>query len=144
MEAGILSKDAILLNASFRDKWEAIRMSGQLLVDTGAVTQDYIEEMLEREKSATVYIGSNVAIPHGISTDEHNIIHSGISFIQVPNGVLFGDELAFLIIGIAGKNGSHIELLGKIALSLTQDENIAFLRQTQSKEDVVRILVTNS
>lgn len=133
-EKPIFSVKNIQLNASFTDKWAAIKACGQILVDNGYVTPEYIDDMLSREKTATVYVGNNLAIPHGVANSEKHIITSGISFLQVPNGVKFGDDTAYILIGIAGKNGQHIQILGSVATIFSDIDNINKLKDTNDKQ----------
>ena len=136
----IFSEENIILNQSFQNKSEAIIYAGKVLVENGYTTPEYIESMLEREKVASVYIGNNVAIPHGVSGSEKNIIKSGISFIQVPDGVPFGNgEVAYIIIGIAGKGDEHMDYLEQIAFVCSEEENITKLKNSNNKEEILKI-----
>lgn len=136
----ILQEDNIILNASFEDRWNAIRTCGEILVNQGYVTEDYVNDMMERERRVSVYVGNHVAIPHGIENSEQNILESGLSVIQIPQGVAFGDELAYVMIGIAGKDGAHIELLSQIALVCMEPDNVEQLRISQDKKEIIAIL----
>lgn len=135
----LMTKETILLQARFADKWEAIEAAGNLLLQQGYVEKEYIDDMKEREKSATVYIGNHVAIPHGIANSEKRILESGLSFIQIPDGVDFDGEKAYVMIGIAGKGGAHIEMLGNIALICMEMDNVEMLRTTSDKEEILRL-----
>lgn len=136
MTKPVIAKENIMLNAKFKNKWDAIQASGMILLKEGYVMQDYLEDMKAREHVATAYIGNHVAIPHGIDGSENHILYSGISFIQVPEGVSFDDNIAYLLIGIAGKGGSHIEILSKIAL-LLMDMNVVEKLKTTNDIDYV-------
>lgn len=143
MAKEILTEDNIVLNADPKDKWDAIRMCGELLVKNGYVLPDYIEDMYKREKVATVYIGNHVAIPHGVDESRERILDSGISFLQTPQGVKFGDdEIAYMFIGIAGKNDTHVEMLSKIAIACSDMDNIDILRTTSDKKKIIDILLS--
>ena len=48
-----LDRSTVRLNAAPRDKAEAIRQVGGLLVAAGYITPDYIPAMMEREREAT-------------------------------------------------------------------------------------------
>lgn len=139
MSKKIFSEENVILNAVVEDKWNAIRMCGQILVNQGYVREEYLDDMFTREKESSVFVGNNVAIPHGISFSEDHIMESGISFLQVPTGVEFEGGTAYLLIGIAGKNGEHIELLGKIALICSDMDNIEKLRNAKSKAEINEI-----
>lgn len=139
MDHSIFNTANIRLNAEAEDKWSAIRACGQILVDQGYVSEAYVDDMIAREKGASVYVGNNVAIPHGIANSEKNIFKSGISFLQVPKGVDFDGETAYMLIGIAGKEGTHIELLGQIAMICSDPDNIEKLKSAATEEEVYNI-----
>lgn len=146
MAKEILTTNNVMLNAHPKDKWEAIRLCGQLLVDNGYVHPDYIQDMFEREKTASVYIGNQIAIPHGREKSEHNIYESGISVVQVPDGIDFAESpdadpaTAYVFIGIAGKNNTHLDILGNIALVCCDMDNVEILKTTQDKQVIVDML----
>jgi len=137
----ILKKDNIILNAEFNNKTEAIKQAGEVLFQQGYVTEQYIELMLKREESVSTYIGNNLAIPHGTENSNEEIIKSGISIIQIPNGVDFGsNSLAYVVMGIAGKDNTHLDMLSEIALICSEEENIISMKEAQNKEDIMNIL----
>lgn len=135
-----MTEDNIILGASPQDRWEAIRMCGDILVNHGYVTPSYVEDMMERERSFSVYLGNHVAIPHGLVTSREKILASGLSFVQTPQGVSFEEEKAYIFIGIAGKGEEHIDLLSRIAEVCMDPENVERLRGTKNREEVIQIL----
>lgn len=139
----IFNENNIILDATPKSKTDAIKMCGQVLLNNGYVRPEYIEDMLEREKLITTYVGNHASIPHGLSNSSENILHSGISFVQVPNGVEFGtaeeSKIAYIIIGIAGKNGEHLDILGNLALILTDMKNVEKIKNATKKSEIVQI-----
>lgn len=115
-------------------------MCGRILLDRGYIKEPYIDDMLEREKAASVYVGNHIAIPHGIAYSEKNILYSGISVLQLPEGVAFGQEKAYLMIGIAGKDGTHVDLLSRIALACMEEDNIERMWKAREKQVILDIL----
>ncbi|NBD23232.1 PTS sugar transporter subunit IIA [Paenibacillus glycinis] len=136
----ILSNDKVKLNARPKDKFDAIRMAGQLLVDAGHASEGYIAKMLERESTLSTYMGSGLAIPHG-TQDSKSLIHStGLSIVQIPEGVDFGEgEKAYLVIGIAAAGNDHLEILTNVAMICSEDENMEAILKASSPEAMVRI-----
>jgi len=114
MEKAILSEDNILLGVSCKDRWEAIRTCGQVLLDQGYIKEEYIDDMMERERLYSVYVGNYIAIPHGVANSEKNILHSGISVVQLAEGVEFDGGKAYLKIGMQEKNGQIIDLSSRM------------------------------
>lgn len=137
----VFDEDSILLNESFNDKTATIRKAGKMLYDRGCVEPEYIDAMIERDEKVSVYIGNGVAIPHGVAGSEQYIKASGVSLIQVPDGVDFGeDRKAYIIIGIAGVNDEHLDILAKLAVTCSDMENVEKLRTARSKQEVISIL----
>lgn len=61
-----LEKHLIKLNEKFSNKEEAIRFCGKVLYESGFVTEDYIEAMINRDEELSVYMGNFIAIPMGL------------------------------------------------------------------------------
>ncbi|MGB7999066.1 MAG: PTS sugar transporter subunit IIA [Anaerobacillus sp.] len=138
MAKEILSTENVVLNETAATKEEAIRMAGQILVDNGYVDESYLEQMQEREKITTTYMGNSVAIPHGTEDAKKAVKHSGLSIVQLREGVDFGDgNIAKIIIGIAGKDNEHLEILSQIAIVCSEEENVEELIQADSKETLI-------
>lgn len=137
----IFDEDSIFLNQKYKDKAEAIRAAGQVLEDRGCVTQEYIQAMIERDKEFSVYIGNGVAIPHGVAGSEKYIKQSGISFLQVPGGVIFDNgEAAKLVIGIAGANGEHLDILARLVGLFEDETNVDKLVKASTKKEILEMI----
>ena len=136
----ILTEDNIQLSAKVKTKEEAIRRVGEILVQNGYTTPVYIDHMQEREKRFSVYIGNHLAIPHGIESSDQEIYTSGLAVLQVPDGVEFDGNIAYIVIGIAGKNGTHLNMLSNIALICADEENIEKMRNADTKKEIMDIL----
>lgn len=136
----ILQEDNIILQAAYADRWSAIQACGEILVKQGYVKAAYIEDMMERERLVSVYVGNHVAIPHGIANSEQHILGSGLSVLQIPEGVDFDGEKAYIMIGIAGRDGVHMQLLSQIALVCMEQEQVERLRTSKDKNEIMGIL----
>ncbi|MGE6632039.1 PTS sugar transporter subunit IIA [Bacillus sp. NPDC077027] len=136
----VLSKDNIFLNEQAGSKEEAIKKAGEALVANGYVTSDYVEKMFEREKISSTFMGNGIAIPHGTEDAKEEVLHSGISIIQIPNGVEYGeDNLAKIVFGIAGKNNGHLDILSQIAIVCSEEENVERIINANDKEELIAI-----
>ena len=134
----ILTPETIELRASVSSRDEAIRRAGRLLVENGNVEERYVDSMFEREESVSTFMGNAVAIPHGTNDSKQWVARSGLSVITLPEGVDYGDgNVAKLIIGIAGKGDDHIDLLSKIALIVSEEENVEKIVQAETKEQLI-------
>ncbi|MCM2535478.1 PTS sugar transporter subunit IIA [Neobacillus pocheonensis] len=140
MSQAILAKENILLNASVGTKEEAIKLTGSILVEKGYVELSYLGKMLEREELTSTYMGNFVAIPHGTEDSKDMVKESGISFVQVPQGVDFGaGNIVKLLIGIAGKNNDHLDILSNIAIVCSEEENIEKLVNARTADEILAI-----
>ncbi|MDW2877352.1 MULTISPECIES: PTS mannitol transporter subunit IICBA [Bacillaceae] len=136
----LLLEKYVFLNQKFNHKDEAIRFAGRALVDGGYVRENYIEAMIERDEMTSTYMGNDVAIPHGTEAAKQEVIKSGFTVIQVPEGVDFNGEKVRLIFGIAGKDGTHLEILSSIAVTCSEMENIEKMVQAKTAKELMGIL----
>lgn len=136
----ILSEDKVMMHATAADKYEAIKMAGELLVKAGHVTEEYVPKMLEREEVVSTYMGGGLAIPHGTKEAKAFIKSTGLSILRFPEGVDFGgDEPAFVVIGIAAEGNNHMEVLTNVAMIFTEDDAIERVMDAQTPADVLAI-----
>jgi mannitol PTS system EIIA component len=136
----ILTPKTVELGARLSSRDEAIRRAGALLVANGNVDERYVESMFEREESVSTYMGNAVAIPHGTNDSKQWVTRSGLSIITVPEGVEYGDgDVAKLVIGIAGKGDEHLEILSKISLVVSEEENVEKIVNAETKEELLAI-----
>ena len=120
----ILATNRIKLQATAEDKSDAIRQAGQLLVDSGCVKAKYVDGMLAREETMSTYLGNGVSIPHGEYDNRADILQTGISVLQLPDGVEWeDDEKAYLVIGIAASSDDHMGILVNLA-EVIEDEDL--------------------
>ncbi|MED4229528.1 PTS mannitol transporter subunit IICBA [Neobacillus cucumis] len=139
-EDSLLLEENIFLNQSFATKEEAIRFAGRALVNAGYVKESYIEAMIARDELTSTYMGNDVAIPHGTEDAKKDVLNSGFTVVQVPNGVDFDGQKVRLIFGIAGKDGTHLEILSGIAVTCSDMANIEKLVEAKSAREIVDIL----
>ncbi|MGL4656352.1 MAG: PTS sugar transporter subunit IIA [Sarcina sp.] len=126
-----------------KDKYEAIRLAGKLLVENGYVKESYIDAMIQREDDITTYLGFEIAIPHGTSEAKKHVKKTGIVFLQFNNGVPFGDEKAKILIGIAAKNDEHLTILSNIAMLIEKEEEFEMLKTSTDKKLIMKILTSD-
>ena len=136
----ILTMENIRLKEKFESKYDAIKMAGELLLAGGYVNEHYIEEMVKREDLSTTYIGNDIAIPHGTESAKNDVLNSGISVIQVPEGVDFNGDKARVVFGIAGKDNTHLEILANIAVFCSDMDNVEKLVKAETKAEIMDLL----
>jgi mannitol PTS system EIICBA or EIICB component len=136
----LLLEENIFIGKDFANKEEAIRFAGEALAKAGYVEDSYVDAMIDREGITTTYMGNNVAIPHGTEEAKKAVVKSGFTVIQVPNGVDFNGEQAKLIFGIAGKDGTHLEILSGIAVICSEQENVDQMVQAKTAKELKDII----
>ena len=122
---GVLLKKNIVLNNKPCSKNDAIRAIGKLLVDSGYVTEKYVDGMIAKEDVFNTAIGNSLAIPHGVESVIGEIKNSGLAIMTYPEGIDWGDgETVKLVIAVASAGDDHVETLGKIATTCESEEAV--------------------
>lgn len=137
-----LRPDDIRTGLTTTDKYAAIRMAGEQLVARGSVDAAYVDAMLEREDVVTTYIGEGVAIPHGVGTAKKYIHKTGLSVLQFPDGVPFGDEKAYLVVGIAGLGEEHLPILQALANIMLDEDLIEQIKHSTDRDFIYHSLTS--
>ncbi|MFL6190714.1 MAG: PTS sugar transporter subunit IIA [Actinomycetes bacterium] len=136
----ILTLSLIKVPGTAASKDDAIREAGQLLVDAGAVDPDYVGAMFEREKSVSTYMGNSLAIPHGTNEAKDTIQRSALSVVRYDRPIDWdGNEVRF-VVGIAGVEGGHLEILGKIAIVFSDTDEVDKLVAAGSAQEIYDLL----
>ncbi|AKS38202.1 PTS mannitol transporter subunit IIA [Anoxybacillus gonensis] len=141
MTVAVLAKENIVLGADVKTKEQAIQLAGRILVERGYVEESYIDKMFEREALTSTYMGNFVAIPHGTEEAKKLVKQAGLSIVQVPNGVDFGGgNIVKVLIGIAGKDNEHLEILSKVAIVCSEEENIQKMIEATTEDEILALL----
>jgi PTS system mannitol-specific IIA component len=138
--SNVLELAQINLHGSATTPAEAIDEAGRLLVASGAVTDDYIAFMHDREATVSTYMGNFLAIPHGTNEGKDTILKSALSFLRYDNPIDWGGNEVRFVVGIAGKDGGHMEVLSSIAIVFSDDDEVAKLRAAQTPEEILELL----
>ncbi len=124
----ILTSQTVVLGAHAADKEDAIKQAGEVLVKAGSTAPSYINGMLARERVMSTYLGSGIAIPHGELADLRFVYRTGMSVLQLPEGVEWEPgEYAYLVIGLASTDLKHVEVLTNLVELLQEPEIITQL-----------------
>lgn len=131
----------VRLNAQVANKTEAIRLAGNLLVESHNIQPGYINSMMRREETANTYLGNGIAIPHGQPKDRDLILTTGISVTQIPAGVEWNPgETVYLVVGIAAKSDEHLQILTNLTHVLDDPATIEQLTHTHKPEEIIERL----
>ena len=136
----VLELGQINLHGSARTQSEAIDEAGRILVGTGAVTADYPRYMHDREVLVSTYMGNFLAIPHGTNEGKDTVLASALSFVRYDEPLDWGGNPVRFVVGIAGKDGGHMDVLSSIALIFSEDDQVEALLNAQTPEEVLELL----
>jgi len=141
VSADVLRQENVKIGLPSVSREEAITAAGKMLVASGYVDEGYVQGMLNREHDLSTYIGKGIAIPHGENAVKDTIKKTGIVVCQYPDGVKFGDETAYLVIGIAGVGNDHLAILANIATMVGDytDEQLEQLFKTKSADELYHV-----
>ncbi len=135
----LLYRENIRVNCEPQEQEQVIRQVGQMLVDSGYVDQPYVDGMVEREKSFSTFMGSGLALPHGVEEAKKQVKASGIAVMTFPKGIDWGGNEVHVVIGIAGVGEEHLDILSVIADKML-DESSAEKLANGDVETVYQIL----
>ena len=138
--AGVLLREAIRLAQHADDKWDALRQSGALLEELGAVDEGYAASILEREGQISTYMGEGVSIPHGTDAARALVRRTALGFIQYPDGVDWDGETVYLCIPIAASGDEHVGVLSALAEILVDGDSATTLREATDVDTVLALL----
>jgi mannitol/fructose-specific phosphotransferase system IIA component len=97
--------------------------------------------MLARELSMSTSLGNGVAIPHGLHENRDHVLKTGISVLQLVDGVEWDEgEKVYLVIGIAATQDEHVGVLSNLADVIDDEKSLAELLNTTDPDVVIKYL----
>jgi mannitol/fructose-specific phosphotransferase system IIA component len=132
----INSIELISLDGIAKTREGAINEAAEMLIRSGAVTPGYRESMFARESSVSTYMGNYLAIPHGTLESQEQVLSSALAIIRYPQPIMWGEDQVRFVIGIAGKDGTHLEALGRIAEIFSNLETVEEILAASSEDQV--------
>lgn len=120
---------------------EAIKIAGDILVDSGCVNKNYVQTMIDKvnQHGSYIVITNLLAIPHGELSKDVN--HSGMALVSLEESVYFPDnkEVKYLLAfcGTASK-----DYLDALTLFLELVDNYNFLEVISKDNSEKKILDT--
>jgi mannitol/fructose-specific phosphotransferase system IIA component len=136
----VLTADGVRLGCVAVDKWDAVRQSGAVLVELGAVEPAYAEAMLEREASVSTFIGEGVAIPHGTDASRALVRRTALAVLAFPAGIDWDGNDVRMCVAIAARGEEHVAVLSGLAQILMEPDQADRLRNATDPAVVVDLL----
>lgn len=138
--SNLIQRAGILLDATASSPEEAVRICGQLLIQLGAVSEEYAQAMWERENAFSSAIGMGFAIPHGTDASRKYVKFDQLVFLRLNTEIQWGDEQVRGVLGIASQGDGHVEILGNFAELVQEDAEREVLLSTGDTEQVLNLL----
>lgn len=134
-----IAVELIRIKGFAKSRDEAIAEAAEMLIEAGSVTLAYRDSMFDRESSVSTYMGNFLAIPHGTLEGADQVLHSALAIIRYDEPIDWdGNEVRF-VIGIAGKDGTHMDSLAMIAKVFSEIEIVDKLLEAKTKEQFIDI-----
>ncbi|TFC87964.1 PTS mannitol transporter subunit IIA [Cryobacterium sinapicolor] len=144
MTGEILELGNVMAAGSATGRFDAIREAGGLLVEAGAVSDDYIDAMCDREASVSTYMGNFLAIPHGTNDARESIVRSALSLVRYAEPIDWNGQQVRFVVGIAGRGNEHLDILQKIAIVFSDADEVQKLIDAGTAEDILMLLTANA
>ncbi|AGW40357.1 PTS system, mannitol-specific enzyme II, A component [Leifsonia xyli subsp. cynodontis DSM 46306] len=136
----ILDRANVVAAGAATTREEAIREAGALLVAAGAVEPGYIDSMRQREETVSTFMGNGLAIPHSTNESKDEIKRSALSFVRYSSPLDWGGEEVRFVVGIAGQNDEHLEILSKIAILFSEEDDVRSLIEAPDADALFALL----
>ncbi|MGW9269474.1 PTS sugar transporter subunit IIA [Microbacterium sp. NPDC055599] len=136
----VLTLEQIRIHPSGATRDDALQEATDILVAAGAVTPAYVDAMRQREQTVSTYMGNGLAIPHGTNDAKDAILASALSVVRYDGGVDWDGEQATFVIGIAGVGDEHLEILSRIAILFSDEDDVAKLAAAHTPEELYTLL----
>jgi phosphocarrier protein FPr len=136
----VLPASSVRVGAAAPDSDAAIDTVGGMLVESGCVTSEYVAEMRARERIVSTYLGNGIALPHGTNEGRTAVRRTGLAVAQFPAGVPWGEERAYLVIGLAALAEEHIGVMARLATILGDEALCLRLAMTTDANEIYKTL----
>ena len=140
----MLSADRIALKKEAQSWEEGVREAGRLLYESGAVTYEYIEAMVENIKvnGSYVVIYSGIAAPH--AEQEKGAVREAASLVSLKEPVIFGnsenDPVSYIVgLSILNSNSINCAIYNLVRL-FSQEETKSRIEAQESPEGMLETI----
>jgi mannitol PTS system EIIA component len=138
---GLLAERAVRFGVQATDRYDAVRQCGELLVEIGAVSQDYVPSMRDREDEISTYIGAGVAIPHSTAAGKKHVRRDALAVLALAEPVDWGEgQEVSICVAIAALGDRHLDILAELAEVLMDSERAGQLHKATTANEVIRLL----
>ena len=137
-------EDSILIRENVGDRELAIKIAGELLVNSGKVEPSYVQSMLDAVAKFGPYIviAPGIALAHGKPGDD--VIDTGLSLLVLKTPINFEhqqNDPVNLVFGLAARDHeSHISLMASLAEVLSDQAKVDSLLRSKDSDQIRDLL----
>jgi PTS system ascorbate-specific IIA component len=137
-------EDSILIREKVGDRELAIKIAGELLVNSGKVEPSYVQSMLDAVAKFGPYIviAPGIALAHGKPGDD--VIDTGLSLLVLKTPTNFEhqqNDPVSLVFGLAARDHeSHISILASLAEVLSDQAKVDSLLRSKDSDQIRDLL----
>lgn len=137
-------EDSILIRENVGDRELAIKIAGELLVNSGKVEPSYVQSMLDAVAKFGPYIviAPGIALAHGKPGDD--VIDTGLSLLVLKTPINFKhqqNDPVSLVFGLAARDHeSHISIMASLAEVLSDQAKVDSLLRSKDSDQIRDLL----
>ncbi len=127
------------------ESWEdSLRKAGQYLVDTGKISAQYVENMIQAVYEKGPYIVIMPGIAFGHARPDESVYESCLHMIRLKEPVEFGskynDPVKIVFVFASKDEKGHLSVMRNIAKMLVDEDNVEILLNDPQAETVRDLL----
>ncbi|WP_042147956.1 BglG family transcription antiterminator [Paucisalibacillus sp. EB02] len=129
-------------NIYFDNEFKMIRYIGERMNQLGFIQEEYIDEVIEREKMSSTAFNNNVAVPHSM---QMNAIRSSISIVLNEKPLKWGSHTVQIIALIAiNKSERKVfrDIYDNFIRIISEPENVHLLLQSKNYDSFIDSLLS--
>lgn len=141
-----LNESKVQFVSSVPDWKSAIQLAGRPLLDEGAISQAYIDAIIQQKEATGPYfvIAPGIAMPH--ARPEQGAVSLGLSVLKIGEPVSFDSEengpVDAVFMFSAPDSNSHIEMISQLAEVLSDDDMMEKVFAVQSTDELQALLLS--
>ncbi|KTR03374.1 PTS sugar transporter subunit IIA [Curtobacterium luteum] len=135
---------AVVLGATASSWREALRLTGDALVASGATTEPYTDAMIEMVEEHGPYIVISPGLAFAHARPGSSVVRDGLALVTLASPVAFGhphNDPVRVVLGLAvAEVGTHLESIGEIANTFNDDTVTSRLEAAGTADEIRAIL----
>lgn len=119
-----LNTTNIYTNVVIQNKNQAFDKVFEALKNQGCIKDGYLEAMIQRDKNASVAIGSYLAIVHGSVAAENLIKKNGMCLHVLKEPILWDGNVVKVVLGLALVGQQTMAVMEKIGVAFANEAHV--------------------